>query len=82
MKTFLLIFAIMSSPMEEPAWDYVTTDKMTGKECAMHIKDLMDNTKYNYFDINVKAAFFKLPSNDTLVLTCFDTARRTYVNSK
>ena len=80
MKTFLLIFAIMSSPMQEPNWDYVTMDKMTGKECAGHIKELLDNTKFSYFDRDAKAAFFKLPSNDTLVLTCFDTTRRTHVN--
>lgn len=82
MKTFILIYAIMMSPMEQPQWDYVTIDKMTGQECGGHIKKLMDNTIFNHFDEKRKVALFKLPSNDTLVLTCFDTTERLNVNIK
>jgi len=82
MKTFLLIYAIMVSPMQQLNWDYVTTDKMTAKECGSHIKSLVDKTRFNHFDMKNKVVLFKLPSNDTLVLTCFDTVEKTYVNHK
>jgi len=80
MKTFLLIYAIMVSPMQQLNWDYVSQDLMTAKECGMHVKSLVDNTIFNHFDKENKVVLFKLPSNDTLVLTCFDTAEKTYVN--
>lgn len=71
----------MSNPMEQPQWDYVSMEKMTAQQCGNHIKSLMDKTRFNHFDMKNKVVLFKLPSNETLVLTCFDTAEKLYVNN-
>ena len=88
MKTWILLWA-MFVPMEMDAeWKEVTHEKMTAQECSAAISEfvLKDAVDYRTITRNDRSVVHvadikKLLKADSILLTCFDTAEKSYVDN-